>query len=88
MDTPLDRDPLGRWDPGDDPSSGRIPFHDPDWIEAQQVLAADASFLARRARVDDDLFLTVRPVSSTTSAQAGQAVDRAFVEVAGTDEAR
>jgi len=48
---------------GDDPSWGRTPVHDLDWVKAQQVLAADPAFLTRRASVSHlRLFLTVRPV--------------------------
>ena len=57
--TPHDRDPKGALDLGDDPSWGRTPVHDLDWVKAQQVLAADPAFLTRRASVSHlRLFLT------------------------------
>jgi hypothetical protein len=60
---PDDDDPTGVMDPGDDPDWGRVPVHDPDWVAARERLAADQSFLERRARLGDlGLWLTVRPV--------------------------
>ena len=62
--TPHDHDPEGIMiDLGDHPDLGRTPVHDPDWLRAQEVLAADESFLARRSAVGAiGLWLTVRPV--------------------------
>lgn len=60
--TAHDRGPVMVIDLGDDPALGQRPVHDPDWVEARSVLAADASVLERRRRVDHlDLWLTVRP---------------------------
>ena len=47
-------------DMGDDPAWGRVPVYDLDWVAAQQVLATDESFLARREHLGA-LGLTVRP---------------------------
>ena len=61
--TPDDGDPDMVIDLGDHPRVGRVPVHDPDWVEAQRRLAADQSFVARRLRVGHvGLWLTVRPV--------------------------
>lgn len=63
VEGPHDDDPTDAIDPGDDPDWGRVPVHDPDWIAAQHRLAADRSFLDRRARLGGlRLWLTVRPV--------------------------
>ena len=62
VDGPGEGDLIAAIDLGDDPSWGRRPVHDPDWLAAQDVLAADDAFLDRRARLAGlQLCLTVRP---------------------------
>lgn len=49
---------------GDDPSWGRVPVHDPEWVEAQRRLSADPSFVERRRALEGlHLWLTVRPAT-------------------------
>ncbi|WP_193604679.1 hypothetical protein [Nocardioides dongkuii] len=63
METADDATPEMSMDFGDDPDEGRVPVHDPDWVAARAVLAADPDLLARRRRVAGmRLGLTVRPV--------------------------
>lgn len=62
--TTHDRGPVMIIDFGDHPDLGRKPVRDPDWVEAQSVLAADASFVDRRRRVGHlGLWLNVRPAA-------------------------
>ncbi len=62
--TTHDRGPLAIIDFGDHPDLGGLSVHDPDWVEAQSVLTADASFVERRGRVGHlGLWLNVRPAA-------------------------
>lgn len=65
VSTPFDRMPTTPVvDFGDDPAWGRVPVHDPEWVEAQRRLAADPSFVDRRRAVEGlRLWLTVRPAT-------------------------
>lgn len=65
--TPDDDSPELQVDLGDHPSNGRVPVHDPEWVEAQRQLAADPSFVARRVTTSDGPGLVlVVPVSHFT----------------------
>lgn len=83
-----DDDPSDTLDMGNDPDWGREPVDDPDWVAARERLAADQSFLERRARLGDvGLWLTVRPLTPGGQAAPDPATHSPFGGIRPVSEA-